>query len=278
MKKIFLMALLISAAQITVAQTLRVMTYNIRLNNPADGENAWPHRKDFLVNQIRFHEPDIFGIQEGKPEQVQYLDQELQDYEYFGIGRDEGKGEHSAIYYKKERFKVADSNTFWLSETPEKTSKGWDAAFPRVCTYGLFFDRESKNRFWVFNTHLDHRGEIARKESIKIILSWITRLNHKNYPVVLTGDFNVPPNSEVIRLAKADFEDSKDLSANPAFGPKGTFNGFKFEQPTGGRIDYIFIKKPVKWEISKYAVLSDSQDNKYPSDHFPVFVEIDLKD
>lgn len=265
------------AGQTVCAQTLKVMTYNIRLNTELDGENAWPKRKDFVVDLIKFYEPDIFGIQEGKPEQVEYLAGALTEYAYFGIGRDEGKDEHSAVFYKKERFKVTGGHTFWLSETPEKTSKGWDAAFPRICSYGLFFDRATKNHFWVFNTHLDHRGETARREGAKLILSRVKALNQKNYPVILTGDFNATSDSEVIRTIETEFEDAKSLSVNRPYGPEGTFNAFNFDKPAGSRIDYIFIKKPVKWTVKKYAVLSDSRDRRFPSDHFPVLAEIDLK-
>lgn len=276
MKKIILMLMAGLVFQALNAQNLKVMTYNIRLNTASDGDNAWPHRKDLLVNQIKFHEPDIFGTQEGLPEQVAYIDQELPDYAYIGRGRDAEGGEHTALYFKQERFKLLESHTFWLSETPDKVSKGWDAAFPRICTYGLFLDKDSKKHFWAFNTHLDHRGEQARKESIKIILAKIGELNAKNYPVILMGDFNVLPESEVIQLAKEDFVDAEEISVNEPFGPAGTFNGFNFEKPAKGKIDYILIRKPVEWTVVKHAVLSDSRDNKYPSDHFPVFAEIDL--
>ena len=161
------------------------MTYNIRLDVAVDGENDWSHRKDFFTSQIQFYEPDVFGVQEAKPNQVIDIATTLHQYGCLGIGREgEGKGESSNIYYKKERFTVEESNTFWLSETPNEISKGWDAAFNRVCTYALFNDLQTKKTFWVFNTHLDHVGEIARTKGIQLILSKIAALNKKNYPVI----------------------------------------------------------------------------------------------
>ena len=160
------------------AQNLKLMTYNIRLDVMSDGENNWTNRKDFFTAQIQFYEPDLLGVQEAKPNQVIDIAQALSQYDYIGIGREgEGKGESSNIFYKKDRFKVMQSGTFWLSETPEVISKGWDAAFNRVCTYGLFKDLKTNQTFWMFNTHLDHIGEVARTKGILLILSKMQTLN-----------------------------------------------------------------------------------------------------
>lgn len=258
------------------AQDLAVMTYNIRLDHAGDNENNWHHRKDELVKQVLFYEPDIFGIQEGLPQQVDYLDENLEGYSYIGVGRDDGKrqGEFSAVYYSAN-FKLLDGGTFWLSPTPEVPSKGWDAALPRVCTYGLFERKADGAKFWFFNTHFDHVGEVARVESMKVILKMITEKNKENLPVVFTGDLNVQPHEAPIIEMKKQLSDTREI-ANLAFGPDATFNGFNFSQTPQRRIDYIAVSDGV--EVKKYAVLTDSFDQKYLSDHFPVYCELSIAD
>jgi len=258
---------------IAQAQSLKVMTYNIRLDVASDGENAWPLRKDFFTSQIQFYEPDVFGVQEAKPNQVIDIAEALNQYNKVGIAREgEGKGESSNIFYKKNRFILKQTNTFWLSNTPDTISKGWDAAFNRVCTYVLLKDKQTHKTFWVFNTHLDHIGEVARTKSIELILSKIAALNSKNYPVIVMGDFNSEPDTERIIALKKVMNDTRTVSIEKPFGPSGTFNDFKHNQPVTKLIDYIFISKNNQFNVQKYAVLSDSKDLKYPSDHLPVFV------
>lgn len=259
-------------------QTLKVMTYNIRLDVASDGENDWNHRKDYFTSQIQFYEPDIFGVQEARPNQVIDITTALLHYDNVGNGR-EGivKGESSNIFYKKERFRVKESNTFWLSETPNEISKGWDAAYNRVCTYALFKDLKTKQLFWVFNTHLDHIGEDARTKGIQLILSKIKELNTKKYPVIFMGDFNSEPNEDRIIGLKKIMNDCKEVSVEKPFGPSGTFNNFIHNEPVTKLIDYIFISKNSIFKVQKYAVLSDSKNVRYPSDHLPVYVEINLK-
>jgi endonuclease/exonuclease/phosphatase family metal-dependent hydrolase len=260
---------------ISYSQNLKLMSYNIRLDVASDGLNAWPVRKDFFASQIQFYEPDIMGVQEAMPNQVLDLEQMLPHYNQVGIGREGvGKGESSNIFYKKEKLKVITTNTFWLSETPDAISKGWDAACHRVCTIALFQDISSKRKFWIFNTHLDHIGEQARANGIKLILSKIEQYNTDQYPVVFMGDFNLEPNDKSIVALKMQMNDASEISLQKPFGPNGTFNNFEFDKPVSKRIDYIFISKEAKLEIKKYAVLSDSKDLRYPSDHFPVYVEI----
>jgi endonuclease/exonuclease/phosphatase family metal-dependent hydrolase len=260
------------------AQSLKVMTYNLRLDLDSDGENSWTNRKVFLESQIQFYEPDIFGVQEAKPNQVIDLENALPQYAYVGIGREGiGKGESSNIYFKKEEFKLIQENTFWLSETPNEVSKGWDAACHRVCTYALLENKQNKVQFWVFNTHLDHVGDLARTNGIRLILSKINSLNTKNIPVIFMGDFNSEPKEDRIIELKKQMIDTRDVSIEKPFGPSGTFNGFKFNEPVKTLIDYIFISKDSPLKVKKYAVLSDSKDLKYPSDHLPVYVEIMYK-
>ena len=257
-------------------QDIAVMTYNIRLDVASDGENAWPNRKDFLSSQILFHTPDILGVQEARPNQMIDLRNTMKKYATIGEGRDGGnKGEHSSIFYNKEKIQVENQATFWLSETPNQVSKSWDAAYPRICTYGLFTVKQNKQKFWVFNTHLDHVGVKARVEGIKQILQKIALLNTAKLPVILMGDFNVEPSSQLISLLKKNMTDAKDI-AKITFGSDGTFNAFQVNQPVTKRIDYIMISKSNKVIIEKYGVLSSVVNLKYPSDHFPVMVEIKL--
>lgn len=252
------------------------MTYNIRLDHAGDGLNRWGLRKVQLATQIRFYDPAILGIQEGLPQQVSYLDSALANYNFIGVGREDGKakGEFSAIYVDTTRIQILNGSTFWLSKTPEVPSVGWDAALPRVCTYGLFEDRQTTNRFWVFNTHFDHVGEQARLESMKLILKKISEFNTENLPVILLGDLNAEPNQPPVLEMKKILLDSRDV-AELVFGPESTFNGFDFETIPTRRIDYVAVSRGIK--VRKYAVLTDSKDRRFYSDHFAVYCEVELK-
>ncbi|MFN4762814.1 endonuclease/exonuclease/phosphatase family protein [Gillisia sp. Q332] len=256
---------------------IELMSYNIKYANENDGENSWSLRKDHLGSQIKFYQPDIFGVQEAVLEQLEFFEDILPAYSYVGVGRDDGKtkGEFSAVFYDSNRFEVLKENTFWLSETPERVSVGWDAAMERVCTYALFEDRESGEKFWVFNSHFDHIGEKAREESARLIWKMIQQLNSEDLPVVLMGDFNLEPNAPGIKFLSEKLNDSKTI-AELDFGPEGTFNGYNFKEPVTRRIDYILTSKG-DIEVKKYAVLSDSKDLKYPSDHLPVFVLLQIE-
>ncbi len=278
MKNIFIVFCIVLVSNTIFAQTYKIMTYNIRYDNSNDGENRWSKRKAFLSNQILFNEPGVVGIQEGLHHQVTYLDSVLVHYNYVGVGRDDAKtkGEYSAIFYNNKTFEVIKSSTFWLSETPNKISVGWDASMERICTYALFKNLKTKQRFWVFNTHFDHIGDSARAESSKLIIKTIDRLNKKKFPVIIMGDFNLKPDTKPIQYLSTVFNDSKTVSMATPFGPLGTFNEFKFNEPVKDRIDYIFTSK-VHIKVNKYGVLSDSVDCKYPSDHLPVYVELEIK-
>jgi len=277
MKNLIFTLLMLSVHSV-FSQPLTFLTYNIRYGLADDGENRWELRKDGLAKQLKFYEPDVFGIQEGLDFQVEFLDSALDEYSYYGVGRDDGtdKGEFSAIYYNKEKFKPLKKSTFWLSETPEKPSKGWDAALPRICTVVLMERKDTRQKFWVFNTHFDHIGVEARKQSARLIVDKINEFNAGNYPVVLMGDFNLEPDSEAIQFISQHLNDSKLVSQKVAFGPDGTFNAFKFHEIPERRIDFIFTDKN-SIEVLKYAVLSDSKNLKYYSDHLPVYVELRMK-
>jgi endonuclease/exonuclease/phosphatase family metal-dependent hydrolase len=276
--KTFALAILCLVMKLSgFAQSLKLITYNIRLQTASDGPNSWTNRKDFLTGQLVFYAPDVFGVQEALPEQVNDLTTALPLYGMVGTGRDGfGKGESSNIFYRSNRFTLKDSGTFWLSETPGKISKGWDAALNRVCTYVLLKDKQSKKTFWVFNTHLDHIGEVARTKSLELILHTIDSLNTRKYPVVLMGDFNSEPQTPRITALREKMNDARLISEEPPFGPQGTFNGFKHDQPVTALIDYIFVSKFNGLKVMKYAILSDSRDLRYPSDHLPVYVELSI--
>ena len=259
------------------SQDIKVMSYNIRLDVASDGENRWDNRKEFLARQVKFYEPDFMGVQEALPTQMAYLLLYFNNqYDAIGVGREDGKteGEYSAIFYNSKKYKVLQQSTFWLSETPNVPSMGWDAACKRICTYGLFENITTKQKIWVFNTHFDHVGTTARTESAKLILKKIKALNTQNYPFFLTGDFNLEPDSKPITEIKKILKDSKEI-AKLTFGPTGTFNGFEFNKPVTRRIDYIFTA-PTGIAVIKYAVLSDSENCRYPSDHLPVYAEIEI--
>ncbi|PKB17347.1 endonuclease/exonuclease/phosphatase family protein [Flavobacterium sp. 5] len=277
-QKVLLAACLSVMSLFLNAQTLKIMTCNIRLDIASDGENDWAHRKDFFNSQIQFYAPDVFGIQEAKPNQVLDISAALPQYSYVGMGREGiGKGEASNVFYNKEKFKLIESNTFWLSETPDEISKGWDAAYNRVCTYALLKNKQNNKLIWIFNTHLDHVGEQARTKGLELILTRIEKLNKNKYPVILMGDFNSEPEADRIIALKNKMNDARTISKEKPFGPYGTFNDFKYNEATKLLIDYIFLSKGNTITVNKYAVLSDAKELRYPSDHFPVFVEINWK-
>ena len=271
MKHLLTIICLLLVLQIN-AQELSVMTYNIKLDYPKEGENSWINRKPFFINQIKFYEPDIFGVQEAMPNQMKDIDSLLPKYSFVGVGRDDGKdeGEYSAIFYNKEKMNVLKSSTFWLSETPDQVSMGWDAVCNRICTYALFEDKTSGKRFWMFNTHFDHVGVEARKNSATLIIQKIKEINAETLPVILSGDFNMEDTHESIQFIEQHLKDSKSI-AKVVFGPLGTFNNFEFDKPVTRRIDFIFVSPEIS--VEKYAVLSDSWDCKYPSDHLPVYIK-----
>lgn len=277
MKRIIIAFLLIVAGFQVKAQKnqpINIITYNIRYATENDGVNAWSKRKDHVKALVNFYEADILCTQEALAEQYDFL-LENSNFEAVGAGRDDGKrkGEFSPIYYNKSRFSKKDGGIFWLSQTPDVPSKGWDAMFNRVCTWVRLYDKLNKKEFLVFNTHYDHVGVQARIESAKLIKQKIQEIAPK-LPVVYTGDLNVTPETEAIATIKSFLSDSKEISMEAPYGPEGTFNGFKFDSPLKDRIDYIFVNKGFK--VLKYAVLSDSKNQRYYSDHLPVFAKLAL--
>lgn len=259
------------------SQDLKVMSFNIRLNVDSDKENAWPNRKQEVADLLTYYHPDYFGVQEALPEQMKDIKTGLKNYDYVGVGRDDGKekGEFSALFYDTNRLQVIKSGTFWLSETPEKPSKGWDAALNRICTYALFRDKKSKKEFMALNLHFDHIGNVARVKSSELILKKIKELNPENLPVTVSGDFNLTEDSEPIKIMSQNMQDSFYHSETKHYGPKGTFTGFNVNEVPKDRIDYIFVKG---FKIKSHRHINDRRENLlYPSDHFPVLAELQFK-
>jgi endonuclease/exonuclease/phosphatase family metal-dependent hydrolase len=253
------------------------MSYNIRYDNPDDAPNNWDNRKERVANLISFYEPVFLGTQEAEFHQLDYLDQNLTQYDWIGVGRTDGKkaGEFSALLFDTTEVElVADSDsTIWLSKTPAVPSKNWDAALPRILTWGEFRIKSTGENIFVFNTHFDHIGDTARTESAKIILKTIEK-TAGDAPVVLMGDFNIVDSSEPYKIITSSFlSDAYNTSDLPNVGPSFTFSGFSVgEIEEKRRIDYIFTNNRI--DVLKHAVITSFHNDYYPSDHLPVVAEI----
>ncbi len=263
------------------AQSMQVMTWNIRYDNAGDGENRWRNRKDWVAEIVLREKIDVAGFQEVLAGQLQDLQERLPEMGSYGVGRDDGKraGEMAPIFYRKSRFELLDQGTFWLSPTPEKPSKGWDAALPRITGWLKLQDRESKETFFVLNAHFDHRGNEARRESAALILSKV-REQFAAHPVIFVGDLNSLPDSAAYKtLVGKGNSDSPALrdayvAATEKTGPDSTWNGFQKITP-GSRIDYLFTTE--KMVLEQLRTLTDQRDGKFPSDHLPVVVKLQVK-
>ena len=297
MRKSFLFVLFAIMCMSLSAQTLNVATYNIRLHTKADYKNGdgWTERRDEMCNLIAFSDFDIFGTQEVFHDQLMDMLERLPDYGYVGGARDDGAttGEYSPILYRKSRFDVLKSGTFWLSETPDKVSYGWDADCRRVCSWAHLKDKVTKKKFWFFNTHMDHIGVVARAEGAKLILSRIRQMCGENARVILTGDFNVAQDSAPYKtIAESGLMYDSYGLADVKFAPSGTFNSFDIKRNSDKRIDHIFVSRGI--DVLRYGILTyhywsnkcnekdgvkeGEKRNNYvhlPSDHYPVqiFVE-----
>lgn len=254
-------------------EVLKIATFNLRMETPSDGENAWFHRKDMVNDLIRFYGFDLFGTQEGFTHQLNDI-LRLSDYRFIGVGRDDGKdaGEHCAIFYRSDRFKVLDQGDFWLSEHPEKPGRGWDGTCcNRICTWGKFEDLKNHKQFYFFNVHYEYEGDVARRESSNLMISRIKSIAG-NQPVFLTGDFNAFPTEEPIRILNDSgfLNDSYKITKEAPFGPVCTYHGYDSTIKTEERLDYIWVTDSI--QIDKYGVLTNTLYGHTPSDHFPVMV------
>ena len=259
--------------------TLNVGSFNIRVNNAGDGINAWPKRVEKVKALIQFHEYDVVGLQEALPEQMHDL-LAMQGFVSVGEGRDgQNTGEASAILYRTDRVEILNKGTFWLSPTPDKVSKGWDAALNRVCSWAKMRDRKSHKIFYYFNTHFDHMGHVARAESAKLLVSRIAEIAGDKYPVLCTGDFNSPSTDEPIQIMRAALHDAELVSVMAPYGPTWSFTQFDVKVPEAlkksGKIDFLFVNDRVT--VEKYGLLTDSDGSNHPSDHFPLFARVRFK-
>ena len=313
MKKIFISAVMAVFAFTAMAQELNVGSYNIRNGGPLrEGQerpkkgdyskfNGWDDRKQYVCDLINLEAFDVFGAQEVKHKQLVEMMAMLPDYAYVGVGRDDGaeKGEYCPVFYRKKEFKLLDSGTFWLSETPNEVSKGWDGMCRRICTWAHLERKSDKTRFYFLCTHLDHRGKVAQIEGAKLVVDWVEK-NCKGETTIIVGDYNVTQDSDTYKV----FVDSGILedtyeTAKYRFAPTGTFNGFNPKRYTTHRIDHIFVSKGTK--VSRYGVLTyhyfrdmnaaeeamdtlapkeikgENRDTKCISDHYAIQSFITLK-
>lgn len=272
MKRLLLTTLLLVIAFTATAQQVSVMSFNLRYNNPGDGDNRWDLRREAVVECIKDHNPDIIGTQEGLMEQIEYLEGELQGYERVGIAREDGKkqGEHSAVFFKSDRFELVTSDNSWLSETPDRPSFGWDAACIRITTTAVLRDKKNGKIVHAINTHFDHEGKEARRQSPKFILNRVAKAGDD--AVIFTGDLNSTHGSEPIDILLNDgsLEDSF-LTVKKHKGPGYSYHEFT-GAPVGhvdGMIDYVMYNKGFK--AKKNVTVDSRYQGRLVSDHYPVF-------
>lgn len=292
MKKIYYWIFISAAMLLIVACNskqeevkLNVMSFNVRYDNPEDSLNNWQYRKDIAAQIIKEQKIDIVGTQEVLSNQMKDLSERLPDYNALGVGRKDGvnKGEYSAIFYNKNRFEEVKSGYFWLSETPEVAgSKGWDGACERIATWAVLKDKASGKEIFAMNTHLDHVGIQARQEGVTLLINRANELS-KGLPIVITGDFNAEPNSDVINHVVAENNpirmfDSRLVALAQGDNKEGeyTFHGFG-KVPTDRReyIDYIFVSENIV--VDEYTVLPEKLNETYLSDHRPIVAKITIK-
>ena len=292
-KCLLILSVLFGMLMTVQGQSFVMATYNIRNDNQSDfnNGNGWVTRRDYVCQLILFHGFDIFGTQEGKYNQLEDMKERLPGYDYIGVGRDDGKqgGEYAAIFYRTDMFEVLDHGDFWLSPITDCPNVGWDAALPRICTWGKFRMKDSGFTFIYYNLHMDHIGVQARSESAKLILKRVTE-NPEKLPAMLSGDFNIDQNNESFKLIDNSgiMSDSYRI-ADYKYITNGTYNAFSPASPTqADRIDHIFLTKD--FHVNKYGVLTDvyysestdaegnkTQIARCPSDHFPVMITVDVK-
>jgi endonuclease/exonuclease/phosphatase family metal-dependent hydrolase len=279
-------ALLLALAAMTIGAAparrdcapLRVMTYNIRLNTESDGINRWANRREQFIGQVRLMHPAILGLQEVVADQKADLERGLPGYVFLGVGREDGKskGEFSNLAVERAAFQVRSSGTFWLSPTPDRPSKGWDAALPRIATWAKLVRKSDGRHFLALNTHFDHIGEQARLESARQIVRWIESNRAPGEAVISTGDLNTVPGSPPVQALLSDslgLRDARAASKSSPVGPEGTFNNFAALPEKSERIDYVLVGPSLG--VERYAVLAwHGEGGRVASDHFPVVADV----
>ena len=249
------------------AEPIKLISYNLRNSHGKDGDNVWMKRRHATPEMIRREAPDVFGVQEGLIDQLHYIDTECPQYARVGVGRDDGaeKGEFMAVYYLRDRFELLDSGTFWLSETPDKVSRGWDGACNRTVTWVELKDRKSGKEFFYFNTHLDHKGKAAREEGVKLLIEKIHEIAGKKAPAIVGGDFNTPVDSPIFKPLTKYMVSARAKAATTDH--KGTFNGFG-SAPDTIVIDHLYYRGKLKCQL--FATLDGNYGAPYISDHYPI--------
>ena len=276
MKKLFYTLAIAAFALMGVAcnrtSEIKVMSYNIRLSSgtiEADSIYHWEHRKQASLELMHQEQPTVFGLQEACPDQMDYMVENLPEYGYIGVGRDDGKrkGEFMSIFYKKDEVELIDGGTFWLSQTPDQVTKGWDAACFRTCTWTILKKKDTGKKFVYLNTPLAHKGQEARKESIKLIVAKAEELTGGKLPVFITADFNSPTTNEIFKPKQEAMLDARVEA--PVTDERGTLNCWG-TTPPGVVIDHIFFRGA---EAQKFEVLRDKDYGApYVSDHYPVML------
>lgn len=249
-------------------EAIRIMSFNIRCTNV--GRDSWEERIGIVTETIEKSKADSIGVQEATPEWMETLEKELKDYDYVGVGRDDGDklGEFSAVFFLKDKYNAVDSGTFWLSETPEQPSLGWDAGCNRVCTWVVLENKETGEKYVHVNSHFDHVGVKAREESVKMILNHIAQ--YKDLPVVFTADMNVVEGSENYVDFTKVLNDTKYLADDTM--DYLTYHDTKPSKYEGEVIDYVMVND--NFDALSYKVVTAGIDERYVSDHFPVYADI----
>ena len=251
------------------AEGLKVMSYNIRLGSGKDGTNSWALRYTATEEMLKDQKPDVFGVQEALDYQVHYIE-DMCGYESVGVGREDGKkeGEHMSIFWNKKTVSMLKWGTFWLSETPQKPSKGWDAACFRTATWALMKDKRTGKKFYFVNTHLDHEGKEAQKNGLKLIVEKIAEMNPEGLPMVLTGDFNIEPSNPALADLDARMQSTRKIAEKT--DDLTTYNGWG---KSSMMIDYIYVSGfsscPEYQTVTKRY-----EDRKFISDHYPIFARL----
>ena len=279
MKKLFLFALtlaLVAPMSFSKAKgepkELKVMSYNIRLGVANDGTNSWQFRAPATPEMLEAQKPDVFGVQEAHDFQIAFMEEFCRNYKSVGVGRENGKkeGEHMSIFWNKKTVSLLKWGTFWLSETPEEPSLGWDAACKRTATWALMKDKKTGRKFYFVNTHLDHVGKQAQKNGLKLIVDRIATINPQGYPMVLTGDFNIRPDNPALADLDKIMQSARKIA--PKTDNRNTFNGWSVKK-TAEVIDYIYVSgfsacKEYRTVTEKYL------ERPFVSDHYPIVARL----
>ena len=276
MKEFLLVFILFTLQSFVSAFEIDALSFNIRFDNPKDGENAWPNRKEMVGQWVKSESPDVIGLQEALRHQIDDIKKVATAYSEYGVGRDDGKsrGEHCTILYLKKRFSLdkSDCGTFWFSDTPEKiASKSWGNEIPRICTWGRFIEKKTDKGFYVYNVHYDHRSQPSRLGASELIIQRISKRKRSNDPIILMGDFNASENNPAIKIFKDEPLNLVDTFrvVKPDEKMVKTFHGFRGGSFSGGKIDHVFML-PKMGKVSSAEIVRFNKDKRYLSDHYPV--------